>query len=172
MALLMLAGLGARAEDRVLVPGELPLTQGMVDDYCRYVAWRWPQVFAQVGGSERLGQLVVNDWRNGDRARQRAVLADLHWWREDFPKLSPAERERLTARNQAPAQHVNQLHQGPGQDGRLSAREVEAIHMARLQQLNDARQLQIRALSNIQASNHELQMLIIDNIRPTYPYRR
>ena len=44
MALLMLAGLGAaRAEDRVLVPGDLPLTQGMVDDYCRYVAWRWPR---------------------------------------------------------------------------------------------------------------------------------
>ena len=35
-----------------------PLTQGMVEDYCRYVAWYWTQAFARAGGSERLGQLV------------------------------------------------------------------------------------------------------------------
>jgi hypothetical protein len=53
-ALLVLAGVGgsaARAEEKVLVPGDPPLTQGMVDDYCRYVTWRWPQAFARAGGS-------------------------------------------------------------------------------------------------------------------------
>jgi hypothetical protein len=170
-ALLVLAGLGTvQAGEKVLVPGDLPLTQGMVDDYCRYVAWRWPQVFAKVGGSERLGQLVVNDWKNGDRARQRAVLADLKWWREDFPKLGPAERERLATRAQAPGPYVNPLRQPPGEDARLGARDQEAIHLAILQQWNDARQLQIRALSNLQASHHETMMLIIANIRPSGRY--
>jgi hypothetical protein len=145
-ALLVLAGLGAaRAEDKVLVPGNPPLTQGMVDDYCRYFAWRWPQAFASAGGSQRLGQMVVNDWRGGDGAKQKAVLADLKWWREDFPKLN-------------------------GADPRLSAREQEAIRMARLQQWNDARQQEIRALSNLQASHHETMMVIINNMRPTGRY--
>src|SRR6516165_8728598 len=93
-ALMVLTGAGAaRAEEKVLVPGDPPLTQGMVDDYCRYVAWRWPQAFAKAGGPQRLGQLVVNDWKNGDKSRQRDFLADLRWWRETFPKLAPAERE-------------------------------------------------------------------------------
>jgi hypothetical protein len=170
-ALLVLAGLGAaRAEERVLAPGDLPLTQGMVDDYCRYVAWRWPHAFAKVGGSQRLGQLVVNDWKNGDKARQRAFLADLKWWREELPKLGPAERERLATKDQAPGQYVNQLRPAPGEDARLWVRDLEAIHLARLQQWHDARQLEIRALSNLQASHHETMMVIIDNIRPSGRY--
>jgi hypothetical protein len=36
-----------------------------------------------------------------------------------------------------------------------------------LQQWYDARQLELRALSNLQASNHETQMLIINNTRPS-----
>jgi hypothetical protein len=151
-ALLALAGAGAaRAEDKVLVPGDAPLTQGMVDDYCRYVAWRWPQAFARAGGSQRLAQLVVNDWNNGDSARQRAILADLRWWRENCPRLAAGD----------PA---------PAGDPRQSARELEAIQLLRLQQRNDERQLQIRALSNLQASHHETMMSIIDNIRPSGRY--
>jgi hypothetical protein len=160
-ALLVLAGVGgaARAEEKVLVPGDPPLTQGMVDDYCQYFAWRWPQSFARAGGSQRLGQMVVNDWKDGDRARQRALLADLRWWREDFPKLAPAERERLVTSDPA-----------LGVDPRKSARNLEAIQLLRLQQWNDARQLQIRSLSNLQASHHETMMLIIDNMRPSDRY--
>ena len=159
-ALLVLAGLGAaRAEDKVLVPGDPPLTQGMVDDYCRYVAWRSPSALDRAGGPQRFGQLIVNDWKNGDKARQRAVLADLKWWREDFPKLTPAERDRLIAGDLA-----------PGADAQQRAREQEAIHMLMLQQLNDSRQLQVRALSNLQASHHETMMLIINNIRPSGRY--
>jgi len=170
-ALLVLAGLGtAQAGEKVLVPGDLPLTQSMVDDYCRYVAWRWPQVFAQSGGPERLGQLVVNDWKNGDRARQRAILEHLKWWREDFPKLSPAERERLVTRPQAPGPDVNPLRQASVEEARQGLRAQEAIHMAMLQQWNDARQLQTRALSNIQANHHETMKLIIANMRPSGRY--
>jgi hypothetical protein len=158
--LLVLVAVGAaRAEEKVLVPGDPPLTQGMVDDYCRYVAWRWPQAFARAGGSQRLGQLVVNDWKNGDSGRQRAVLADLRWWREDFPRLAPAERERLLAGDPA-----------PGPDPRQWPRDLEAIRLLRLQQWDDARQLQIRALSNLQASHHETTTLIIDNVRPSGRY--
>jgi hypothetical protein len=170
-ALLVLAGLGAaRAEEKVLVPGDPPLTQGMVDDYCRYVEWRWPQALARLGGPQRLRQAIANDWKNGDKARQRAFLTDLKWWREDFPKLDRAERERPAARNQAPGQYAERPSQAPGADVRLSARDLEAIQLARLQQYNDARQLEIRALSNLQASHHETMMLIIDNIRPSGRY--
>jgi hypothetical protein len=159
-ALLALAGAGAaRAGEKVLVPGDPPLTRGMVDDYCRYVAWRWPQAFARAGGPQRLGQLVVNDWINGDSARRRAFLADLRWWREDFRKLAPAQRERLAAGDPE-----------LGADPRQSARDLEAIRLLRLQQWSDARQLQIRALSNLRASHHETMMLIIDNMRPSGRY--
>ena len=152
-ALLVLAGVGGptRAGEKVLVPGDPPLTQGMVDDYCRYVAWRWPQAFARAGGPERLGQLAVNDWKNGDKARQRDFLADLRWWREKSTTLAAGDAPR-------------------GPDPRQPARDLEAIQLLRLQQLNDARQLQIRALSNLQASQHETMMLIIDNMRPSGRY--
>jgi hypothetical protein len=39
-----------------------------------------------------------------------------------------------------------------------------------LQQRHEERQLQIRALSNLQAEHHELMKLIIDNIRPSGRY--
>ena len=167
-ALLALAGLGAaRADERMLAAGDPPLTQGMVDDYCRYVGWRWPQALHRSGGSQRLAQAVANDWKNGDRARQRAILADLKWWREDFPKLDRAQRERLAARDEAPGRYTERVRQAPGADGRPSARDLEALQRARLQQWNDARQLQIRALSNLQASHHETMMWIIANMRPS-----
>jgi hypothetical protein len=160
--LLVLAGVGgaARAGEKVLVPGDPPLTQDMVDDYCRYVAWRWPEAFARAGGPERLGQLAVNDWKNGDKARQRDILADLRWWRENYPKLAPGGRERL-ATSDSP----------PRPDPRQPSRNLEAIQLLRLQQWNDAAQLQIRGLSNLQSSHHETMMLIIDNMRPSGRYR-
>jgi hypothetical protein len=152
-ALLVLAGVGgpARAGEKVLVPGDPPLTQGMVDEYCRYVAWRWPQAFARAGGPQRLEQLAVNDWKNGGKARQQDFLADLKWWRENSPKLAAGDAPR-------------------GPDPRQPARDLEAIQLLRLQQLNDARQLQIRVLSNLQAGHHETMMLIIDNMRPCGRY--
>jgi hypothetical protein len=156
-AVLSLASLSAAwAEDKVLVPGTQPLTQSMVNDYCQYFAWCWQPVLDKVGGPQRLAQLVVNDWQNQDKVRQMTVLADLKWWREEFPKLSQAERERLRP--------------VPVAQARLSAREQEAIHLLVLQQYNDARQLQIRALSNLQAKHHETMMMIIHNIRPSGRY--
>jgi hypothetical protein len=160
--LLILLSLGSvRAENRaVLVPGDPPLTQDMVDDYAQLAAWRLGPALARVGGADRLATLVVNDWKNGDRARRTAVLADLKWWREDFPKLGPAERERLAARPAAP----------DIARARMSAQEIQAIHRLQLQQRHDAGQLQIRALSNLQAKHHETMMLIIGNLRPTGRY--
>jgi hypothetical protein len=55
-------------------------------------------------------------------------------------------------------------------EARQRVRDQEAIRMLMLQQWNDARQAQLRALSNLQASHHEVTMLIIDNMRPSGRY--
>jgi hypothetical protein len=162
--LLLLIAIGpARAEDKkVLVPGDPPLTQDVVNDYGRLAEWRLGPALACLGGKERLAQLVVNDWKNGDKARQKAILADVQWWRVEYPKLGPAERERLAGRTP-----------GPGLDAgkaRMSAQEAESIHRLQLQLRNDARQEQIRALSNLQAEHHELMKVIINNMRPSGRY--
>jgi hypothetical protein len=170
-ALLVLAGLGAaRADEKVLVPGNPPLTQGMVDDYCRFVEWRWPRALDRLGGPQRLGQVIANDWKNGDKARQEAFLADLKWWREDFPKLDRAQRERLVARDQAHSPYADPLRQTSEEQARLWAQQQRAIHLAQLQQWNDARQLDILGLSNLQAKHHETMMMLIRNIRPSGRY--
>jgi hypothetical protein len=149
---IVLAGLGGTgAGDRtVLVPGDPPLTQDMVDDYVKLAAWRLGPDLDRAGGPGRLAQLVVNDWSNGDRARKKAILADVTWWRVEFPKLGKADRQRLAAR---PA-----------------AQTAEAIHRLQLQQWNNAQQVQIRALSNLQAQHHETMMRIIANMRPSGRY--
>jgi hypothetical protein len=160
LALLVLTGFGTvQAEEKVLATGDPPLTQSMVDDYCHYLAWRNPQALENAGGPQRIGQMVVNDWKNGDKARQKAVLADLKWWRENGPRITAAERDRQPIRDPAPAT-----------DPRVLARNQEAIHLLTLQQLNDARQQQLRALSNLQACHHETMMVIINNVRPSGRY--
>jgi hypothetical protein len=172
-ALLVLAGAGAAcAEEKVLVPGDPPLTQSMVEDYCRYIEWRSPSALSGLGGPGRLGQMLANDWKNEDKVRQKTVLADLNWWRENSAKLVRAEGERLPASNEASGVSDERGRlAAPGADARLAARNQEALHLARLQQWHNARQLQIRALSNLQASHHETMMLIIDNMRPSPPRR-
>ena len=148
--LLAAAGLVRAGDPKVLVPGEPPLTQDMVDDYAKLAEYRFGPALDRVGGRDRLAQLVVNDWKNGDRARQKAILADLKWWREEFPRLGREDRERLAARQAAQA--------------------ADAIQTFQLQQWNDARQQQVRALSNLQARHHELMMQIIANMRPSGRY--
>jgi hypothetical protein len=49
-------------------------------------------------------------------------------------------------------------------------RDQAAIHRLLLQQWDDARRQQIRALSDLQASHHSTMMLIIDNMRPSGRY--
>lgn len=160
----LLAVLGpGRAEDKkLLVAGKPPLTQDMVDDYGKFAEWRLGSALDRVGGTERLRQMIVNDWKNGDRARRQAIIADLKWWREDYPKLGKDDRERLAAKSPA---------SGPDYErARQAAHTAEAIHLLQLQQWNDARQAHIRALSNLQAKHHETMMLIIGNLRPTGRY--
>src|SRR5262249_12531387 len=162
--LLLVTSIGAiRSEEkRVVVPGQPPLTQDMVDDYAKFLSWRLgPEALAKTGRPERLAQLIVNDWKDGDNKRRQALLASLKWWREDFPKLSKEERMRLAAANTVALQDIERLRQSAN---------AKAIHMRLLQQAFDARQLQILALSNIQAAAHETNMRIIDNIRPTVRY--
>jgi hypothetical protein len=154
-ALLVLLGLsGGCAAGGPPPAGTVPLTQDMLDDYCKYVEWCRPQALGKVGGPQRLRQLVANDWDNGDKTRQEAILAAIKWWREDFPRLRPAERQRL--------------RQAPGADARLAQLDQQAVHRQILQQEHDARQLQLQALSNLQAKHHETMMSIIHNIRPSY----
>ncbi|HZI37294.1 MAG TPA: hypothetical protein VFF24_03225, partial [Acidimicrobiia bacterium] len=132
-AILLAAAGEAQADGKaVLVPGDPPLTEDMAADYCKLAEWRFGPLLAKAGGTGRLRELLINDWKNGDARRQQTVLADLKWWREDYPKLSPAERDRLVA-HAPPA--------GP------SPRDAEAIHRLKLQQWNDARHAQIRAIS-------------------------
>src|SRR6516165_4335424 len=83
------------------------------------------------------------------------VLAGLGAARAD----EPAERGRPVTRDPVARAEAQQR-----------IRDQEAIHLLMLQQGNDARQLQLRALSNLQASHHETMMLIIDNIRPSGRY--
>jgi|SRR5262245_14118420 len=159
---ILLTGFNAACAEvkKVLAPGDPPLTQEMVDDYTKLAEWRLGPALANVGGAERLAQMIVNDWRNGDKARQKAILADLKWWREDYPKLAPAVRERLAAKNSPSGE----------EQARQSAQAADAIHRLKLQQWHDARQQEILALSNLQAKHHELMMLIIGNLRPTGRY--
>jgi hypothetical protein len=141
---------------KTLVSGDPPLTQDMVDDYCKLADWRFGPALAKAGGVERLRQMVINDWENGDTKRQKTVLADLKWWREDYPRLPAAERDKLVVKD------FEQTHQ--------NARNVESTQMLKLQMWNDARQAQIRHMSNAQAKHHETMMIIINNLRPTGRY--
>jgi hypothetical protein len=162
---LFLAGLGAAQAGgkKVLVPGDPPLTQDVVDDYVKLAAWRFGPDLDKAGGPTRLAQMVVNDWSNGDRARKKTILADVAWWRDEFPKLSKADRERLAA-PRAPAA-VSEVERA-----RQAAQTADAIHRLQLQQWNNAQQVQIRALSNLQAQHHETMMRIIANMRPSGRY--
>ena len=152
----------ARADEKkVLVPGDPPLTQDMVDDYGKFLQWRLGPVAARAGGPARLAEMIVADWKNGDLKRRLTILADLKWWREEFPKLSKDERDRLAAKNAANVQELERQRQ---------VSLAEMIHMLRMQQAFNARQQQILAISNITARGHELNMQIIRNMGPTYRY--
>jgi hypothetical protein len=158
---------GQAAEKKVLVSGDPPLTQDMLDDYGKFAEWRLGPALARMGGAERLAQLIVNDWKNGDRPRQKAILAELRWWREDFPKLSKADRERLAANN--PSADAERSRQAALEAEAIQRLQVQ-IHMLQLQQWSDATQQQIVALSNLQAKHHETMMIIIGNMRPSGRY--
>jgi hypothetical protein len=163
-ALVVLTSAAAtRADDKnALVPGDPPLTRDVLDDYCKLAEWRFGPALAGVGGTDRLRQMVINDWKNGNTGRQKAVLADVSWWREVYPKLGPGERDRPAARPGPPAADRERARQ--------SARDAEAIRLLKLQQWNDARQLEIRAISSAQARHHETMMHIINNMRPSGRY--
>src|SRR5262249_4818069 len=124
--LVMVAGFGAAGagDNRVVVPGQPALTQDMVDDYAKFLEWRLGPAVARAGGTERLRQMIVNDWQNGDARRRQALLTVLNWWREDFPKLSKEERQRLPASNTMSTQDLERM--------RPSA-TFQAIHLLMLQ---------------------------------------
>ena len=162
-AVLLLAGLcAAQARDtKVLVPGDPPLTQDMADDYAKYLEWRLGAALAPAGAATPLAPLIVNDWKNGDVKRRNTMLAALKWWREDFPNLTKDEREQLAAANTKMTRDLARQRQ---------ASHTQAIHMLMLQQAFDARQLEILAISNIRAKGHEVNMQIINNLRPSGRY--
>src|SRR5262245_53106222 len=73
-------------DKQVVIPGNPPLTQDMVEDYARLLEWRMG-LSTGMWNRDRLRQLAINDWKNSDARQRTAILAALKWWREDFPKL-------------------------------------------------------------------------------------
>jgi hypothetical protein len=136
------------------------LTQDMIDDYAKLLEWRLGPAIARAGGSERLRQMIVNDWNNGDVRSQQAFVATVKWWREEFPKLSKADRERMPSLTFS-VQDLERMRQ---------AEDARAIHLLMLQQANAARQQTILGISNAAAAGHDVNMRIIDNMRPTGRY--
>jgi hypothetical protein len=152
----------ARADDKkILVSGDPPLTQDMVDDYAKFLEWRLGAAVDRAGGSARLVEMIVADWKNGDLKSRLVILAELKWWREEIPKLSKEDRDRLATKNAANMRDLERLRQ---------ASLAEMIQILRLQHAFDARQQQIQAIRNITARGHELNMQIIRNMGPTYRY--
>jgi hypothetical protein len=84
--------------------------------------------------------------------------------------LGCARAEGPAAKNEAPGLSVDRGRPTPVADARRSVRDQQALHLLLLQKRHNARQQQIRALSNLQASHHELMMVIIDNMRPSGRY--
>src|SRR5262249_48983799 len=147
--LLLVTGTGAAwsEEKRVVVPGEPPLTQDMVDDYGKFLSWRLgPESVARAGGEGGVRQMSGNGWEWRDKQQGPAFLATLKWWCEDFPKLSKEAREELTAANRYSVEERERPRQ---------LANAQAIHRLMVQRALDTRQLQILALSNIQAAGHE-----------------
>src|SRR5262249_3980405 len=60
LLLLSLSSTGA-AEKKILVPGDPPLTQDMVDDYAKYLEWRLGPAIARAGDSARLAEMIIAD---------------------------------------------------------------------------------------------------------------
>jgi hypothetical protein len=158
-ALLLMAGGAAKAGDqKVLASGPPALTQDMVDDYARFAEWHWGITSARVGGKDRFRQMMINTWSNGDKGQKEIVLAGLKWWREEYPKLSAAGRERLNANGPAASQGLQQALR--------SSANNDAIHQLQLRLNNDARQREILGVNAAAANGHETNMRIIDNYRP------
>src|SRR5262249_30771056 len=99
-------------------------------------------------------------WNNGDTRSRQAFMAAVKWWREEFPKLPKQDRERL-ATVPISAHDLERMRQ---------AASAQAIHQMMLQQATAARQQTILGISNAAAAGHEVNMRIIDNIRPTGRY--
>src|SRR5262249_15607440 len=102
----------------ILVPGAVPLTQDMVTQYCELVEWRWRLQLTGLGAQQRqqLQQLVVADWKSGDKAARQAFLDDLRWWLEVFPALRDADRQNVIYKNQNMGAYLERLHRSPNLD--------------------------------------------------------
>lgn len=161
--LVFLVSLGAARADqkKIVVPGDPPLTRDMIDDYAKFLEWRLGPALAKVGGSERMMQMIINDWENGDPKRREVFLAALKWWRGEYSKLSKEDRDKLTSVNNQMVQEIERMRH---------ASSNQAIQMLILQQAFDARQLEILTMSNIRAKAHEVNMQIIRNIGPSGRY--
>jgi len=157
--ILAAAGVNAtRAGDsKVLVAGPPPLTQDTVDDYAKFAEWRWGLTPARVGGSDRFRQMVINTWTNGDKDQMQVVLATVKWWRDEYPKLNAADRDRLAANRSAEGLAAERAA--------LASANEDAIRRLQLNQWFDARQREILGVSAAAAKGHETNMRIIDTYR-------
>ena len=104
-----------------------------------------------------LRQLIADDWQKADSAGRDAVLADLTWWKEVFPKLAAAD-----SRKRVPA-YMKFVRETAGDDIQRSAwlKDVDS-------RMDMEMQLKLKALG----LQHETNMRIINNMRgPDYEYR-
>jgi hypothetical protein len=69
----------ARAQDTVLVPGDPPLTQGLVDSYTEFFRYLLA-IKLDADATKKFQALVVGDWKEWDKAARDAFVKQLAEW--------------------------------------------------------------------------------------------
>src|SRR5438552_1740046 len=79
--------LAAVGRAQTLLPGNPPLTQDMVSEYCDFMDWHLDRPRVGAWPAEAVKQLITSDWRKANAAGRDAFLDDITWWKEVFPKV-------------------------------------------------------------------------------------
>jgi hypothetical protein len=81
VAVILLGGLSVgRAEDKVLVASEPPLTQSLVNSYKEFFSYLLALKFSDADDSKKFHDLVVADWKEWDKATRDAFVKQMAEW--------------------------------------------------------------------------------------------